>query len=36
MKIFDDEKHEAEKQADFESRIEKNTIKALSLEAIWG
>ncbi len=35
MKLFDQEKHEAEKQADFEARIEKNAITSLNLEKIW-
>ncbi len=36
MKVFDDEKQEGERVYDFESRLEKNAIKKLSLEKIWG
>jgi len=36
MNVFDDEKQDGERIYDFESRLEKNAIKKLSLEKIWG
>jgi len=36
MNVLDDEKQEGERNYDFETRLEKNIVKALHIEGIWG